>query len=63
MLAIFQAFVLVTRLAFLHVQMLKASRTCSMISFGMKTRREGTQMIKMIELPLINHQHHKVLKY
>ncbi|MFS7928179.1 hypothetical protein Hanom_Chr04g00317761 [Helianthus anomalus] len=44
-------------------QMLKARRTCSMISFGMKTRREGTQMIKMIELPLINHQHHKDLKF
>ncbi|MFS8004029.1 hypothetical protein Hanom_Chr13g01220811 [Helianthus anomalus] len=32
--------------------MLKARRTCSMTSFRMKTRREGTQKIKMIELPL-----------
>ncbi|MFS7928187.1 hypothetical protein Hanom_Chr04g00317841 [Helianthus anomalus] len=40
------------RLDFLHVHILKARRTWSMPSFGMKTRREGTQMIKMIELPL-----------
>ncbi|MFS7986191.1 hypothetical protein Hanom_Chr11g01007481 [Helianthus anomalus] len=66
MLTIFQAFVLITCLAFLLVQMLKVRKTCSMISFGMKTRREGTEMIKMIkmiELPLINHQHHKDLKH
>ncbi|KAJ0549071.1 hypothetical protein HanHA300_Chr07g0229391 [Helianthus annuus] len=37
---------------FLHVQILKARRTWSMTSFGMKTRREGTQKMKMIELPL-----------
>ncbi|MFS7925518.1 hypothetical protein Hanom_Chr04g00286011 [Helianthus anomalus] len=37
---------------FLHVQILKARRTWSMTSYGMKTRREGTQMMKMIELPL-----------
>ncbi|MFS8001530.1 hypothetical protein Hanom_Chr13g01191441 [Helianthus anomalus] len=37
---------------FLHVQILKARRTWSMTSFGIKTRREGTQKLKMIELPL-----------
>ncbi|KAM0008735.1 hypothetical protein Hdeb2414_s0106g00796161 [Helianthus debilis subsp. tardiflorus] len=37
---------------FLHVQILKARRTWSMTSFGMKTRREGTQVMKLIELPL-----------
>uniref|UniRef100_A0A251RY51 Uncharacterized protein n=1 Tax=Helianthus annuus TaxID=4232 RepID=A0A251RY51_HELAN len=47
---------------FLHVQMLKARRTCSMTSFRMKTRREGTQKIVMIELSLTLHQHHKNLK-
>ncbi|MFS8026844.1 hypothetical protein Hanom_Chr16g01491471 [Helianthus anomalus] len=62
MLTIFQAFILITCLAFLHVQMLKARRTCSMISFRMKTRREGTQMIKMIELPVATHHYHKDLK-
>ncbi|MFS7972551.1 hypothetical protein Hanom_Chr09g00846161 [Helianthus anomalus] len=67
MLIIFQAVVLVTRLTFLYVQMLqsnqlKAKRTCSITSFGMKTRRGGTQKIKMIELPLTYHQHHKDLK-
>ncbi|KAJ0932108.1 hypothetical protein HanPSC8_Chr04g0169831 [Helianthus annuus] len=31
---------------------LKARRTWSMTSFGMKTRREGAQVMKMIELPL-----------
>ncbi|KAJ0545063.1 putative sphinganine-1-phosphate aldolase [Helianthus annuus] len=36
---------------FLHVQILKARRTWSMTSFGMKTRREGAQKMKMIELP------------
>ncbi|KAF5798377.1 hypothetical protein HanXRQr2_Chr07g0292201 [Helianthus annuus] len=49
---IFQAVVLITRLDFLHVQILKARRTWSMTSFGMKTQREGTQLMKMIELPL-----------
>ncbi|KAJ0479846.1 hypothetical protein HanIR_Chr13g0624751 [Helianthus annuus] len=47
---------------FKRVQMIKARRTCSMTSFGMKTRREGTQKIKMIELPLTLHHHHKDLK-
>ncbi|KAJ0933919.1 hypothetical protein HanRHA438_Chr03g0101541 [Helianthus annuus] len=37
---------------FLHVQILKARRTWSMTSLGMKTRREGAQKMKMIELPL-----------
>ncbi|KAF5759392.1 hypothetical protein HanXRQr2_Chr16g0740711 [Helianthus annuus] len=59
---IFQAVVLIMRLDFLHVQMLKARRTCSMTSFRMKTRREGTQKIVMIELSLTLHQHHKNLK-
>ncbi|MFS7916192.1 hypothetical protein Hanom_Chr02g00174231 [Helianthus anomalus] len=40
------------RLDFLHVQILKARRTWSMTSYGMKTRHEGAQMMKMIELPL-----------
>ncbi|MFS8003651.1 hypothetical protein Hanom_Chr13g01216401 [Helianthus anomalus] len=34
------------------MRILKARRTWSMTSFGMKTRREGTQKMKMIELPL-----------
>ncbi|KAM0064986.1 hypothetical protein Hdeb2414_s0003g00109461 [Helianthus debilis subsp. tardiflorus] len=33
-------------------QILKARRTWSMTSFGMMTRREGTQVMKLIELPL-----------
>ncbi|KAJ0824050.1 hypothetical protein HanLR1_Chr00c0091g0708631 [Helianthus annuus] len=33
-------------------QILKDRRTWSMTSFGMKTRREGAQKMKMIELPL-----------
>ncbi|KAJ0770732.1 putative non-specific serine/threonine protein kinase [Helianthus annuus] len=37
---------------FLHMQILKARRTWSMTSSGMKTRREGAQKMKMIELPL-----------
>ncbi|KAJ0836936.1 hypothetical protein HanRHA438_Chr16g0772561 [Helianthus annuus] len=37
---------------FLHVQILKARRTWSMTSFEMKTRREGAQKLKLIELPL-----------
>ncbi|KAJ0837348.1 hypothetical protein HanRHA438_Chr16g0777221 [Helianthus annuus] len=49
---LFQAVVLITRLDFLHVQILKARRTWSMTSFGMKTRQEGAQKMKMIELPL-----------
>ncbi|KAM0062959.1 hypothetical protein Hdeb2414_s0003g00085561 [Helianthus debilis subsp. tardiflorus] len=32
-------------LDFLHLQILKARRTWSMTSFGMKTRREGTQVM------------------
>ncbi|MFS7989254.1 hypothetical protein Hanom_Chr11g01044541 [Helianthus anomalus] len=52
MLTIFQAVVLITRLDFLHVQILKARRTWSMTSLGMKTRHQGTQVMKMIELPL-----------
>ncbi|MFS7902576.1 hypothetical protein Hanom_Chr01g00012921 [Helianthus anomalus] len=36
----------------MHVQILKARRTWSMTSFGMKTRCEGTQVMKLIELPL-----------
>ncbi|KAJ0523329.1 hypothetical protein HanIR_Chr10g0492581 [Helianthus annuus] len=40
---LFQAVVLITRLDFLHVQILKARRTWSMTSIGMKTRREGAQ--------------------
>ncbi|MFS7889938.1 hypothetical protein Hanom_Chr00s000005g01612861 [Helianthus anomalus] len=59
---IFQAVVLIMRLDFLHVQMLKARRTCSITSFGMKTRCEGTQKIKLIELPLTLYQHHKDMK-
>ena len=46
---IFQAVVLITRLDFLHVQILKARRTWSMTSFGIKTQREGAQEMKMIE--------------
>ncbi|MFS7974483.1 hypothetical protein Hanom_Chr09g00869311 [Helianthus anomalus] len=61
-LSIFQMVVLIMRLDFLHVQMLKTRRTCSMTSFEMKTRREGTQRIKMIELPLTLHQHHNDLE-
>ncbi|MFS7984591.1 hypothetical protein Hanom_Chr11g00988241 [Helianthus anomalus] len=53
MFTIFQAVVLIRRLDFLHVQMLKARRTWSMTSFGMKTRREDNQKIKMIKLPLV----------
>ncbi|MFS7934976.1 hypothetical protein Hanom_Chr05g00397991 [Helianthus anomalus] len=34
------------------MRILKARRTWSITSFGMKTRREGTQMMKMIEFPL-----------
>ncbi|KAJ0586856.1 hypothetical protein HanIR_Chr04g0156531 [Helianthus annuus] len=49
---IFQAVVLIMRLDFLHVQILNARRTWSMTSIGMKTRREGAQKMKMIELPL-----------
>ncbi|KAJ0613453.1 hypothetical protein HanIR_Chr02g0051441 [Helianthus annuus] len=49
---LFQAVVLITRLDFLHVQILKARRTWSMTSIGMKTRREGAQKMKTIELPL-----------
>ena len=49
---LFQAVVLITRLDFLHVQILKARRTWSMTRLGMKTRREGAQKMKMIELPL-----------
>ena len=41
MLTIFQAVVLIMRLDFLHVQILKARRTWSMTSFGMKTRRHS----------------------
>ncbi|KAJ0889610.1 hypothetical protein HanRHA438_Chr09g0414751 [Helianthus annuus] len=33
-------------------EILKARRTWSMTSLGMKTRREGAQKMKMIELPL-----------
>ncbi|KAJ0442118.1 hypothetical protein HanIR_Chr16g0805561 [Helianthus annuus] len=38
--------------AFEAKKILKARRTWSMTSFGMKTQREGTQLMKMIELPL-----------
>ncbi|MFS7986085.1 hypothetical protein Hanom_Chr11g01006261 [Helianthus anomalus] len=67
MLTIFQATVLITCLAFLYVPMLQSSqlmakRTCSMTSFRMKTRHGGTQKIKMIELSLAYHRHHKDLK-
>ncbi|KAJ0575134.1 hypothetical protein HanIR_Chr05g0209361 [Helianthus annuus] len=56
---IFQAVVLITRLDFLHVQILKARRTWSMTSFEDTTRRRSKDEDDRVAAD--HHQHHKDL--